>query len=165
MKQKVVICLNALVERLGTRAPSFKDIERLLAGILQYLNEGALEIRTEVKRGLLLMRSGFARGSAESEFLRILGRTASESDYKKVRGFLDKESGSSSRAFAGAGSRVKRSAESGLYEETKSIIGDDLASTGASVFNAFKKPSFQSNNIAEKLVSQESIEMYERIIS
>ena len=148
MKQKVVVCLNALIERLGTRVNSFKDVDRLLMCLLQYLNEGALEIRTVVKKGLVMLKAGFARSGAESDFERLLSRTVNESNYKKVKGILEKESNSSSFIITSSKKGEPRSTQS-AYEETKSVISgaDELTSTGASVFNAYKKPSFPNNNM------------------
>ncbi len=49
MKIKVAMCYNALIDKLGPRVKQFQNFDRLVQMVLQYLNEGALEVRNMAK--------------------------------------------------------------------------------------------------------------------
>ena len=57
MKLKVAMCYNALIEKLGSKVKSFSNFERLVQVIIQFLNEGALEVRNMAKVGLISLRN------------------------------------------------------------------------------------------------------------
>lgn len=46
-KQKILLCLNYVLEKLSTKAKSFKDLERIVKVLGRSLTEAAPEVREE----------------------------------------------------------------------------------------------------------------------
>ena len=44
-KEKVCLAYTVLIERLAHRLKNFRDLERLVQGIVRFLSEGAVEVR------------------------------------------------------------------------------------------------------------------------
>jgi hypothetical protein len=52
MKIKYAMAYNELIEKLGSRASSFRELSGLVKVIANFMNEGAIEVRNTAKRGL-----------------------------------------------------------------------------------------------------------------
>jgi hypothetical protein len=57
MKAKVCMCFNVLIDKLGARIRTFKDVDRLIQTMAAALNEGAIEVRSIAKLGLLSLKN------------------------------------------------------------------------------------------------------------
>jgi hypothetical protein len=53
MKEKVLVCYSALIERLGSRLKNYRDCERLVQTVAAYLDQGAVEVRNQAKLAIL----------------------------------------------------------------------------------------------------------------
>lgn len=60
LKVKVAMCYNALIEKLGPKIRQFKDCDKLVNTLAQYLNEGAIEVRNMAKAGFLQLKNALA---------------------------------------------------------------------------------------------------------
>ena len=45
MKMKMALCYNALIDKLGPKFRQFQNYEKLVTMVVQFMNEGALEVR------------------------------------------------------------------------------------------------------------------------
>lgn len=87
-KVKVAMCYNTLIEKLGPRIRQFKDMERLISTVANFLNEGAIEVRNMAKMGLLSLKSSLG---SQRELEAILARCIpNDKQYEKVRQLIDR---------------------------------------------------------------------------
>lgn len=95
MKIKLAMAYNELIEKLGSRAGSFRELSSLVKMIASFLNEGAIEVRNTAKRGLFSLQAHLGNSELERQLMRS---GINERQLEKVRGILDKgadfESGS-----------------------------------------------------------------------
>lgn len=57
MKAKLTMCYNVLIDKLGPKIRQFKDAEKLIQTLASALNEGAIEVRSIAKLGLLSLKN------------------------------------------------------------------------------------------------------------
>jgi len=88
MKVKLAMCYNTFVEKLGPRAKQFRDIDRVIMTISNFLSEGAIEVRTVAKIGLLTLKQHVI---PQADLERLLMRAIhNERQYEKVKQILDR---------------------------------------------------------------------------
>lgn len=88
LKVKIAMCLNTLIERLGSKIRQFGQMERLIQSVASMLNEGAIEVRNMAKIGLLNLKA--ALGS-QRELEAILSRCVhNDKQLEKIKQIIDK---------------------------------------------------------------------------
>ena len=88
VKEKILVALNTIIEKLQDKITTFKDREKVVGFLAAGMNEAALEVRNAAKSGFMILKSNLS----ESEFEKLILRSTSDKDYSKVLDFLEKES-------------------------------------------------------------------------
>jgi hypothetical protein len=57
MKQKGLLCCSVIIDKLGQRCKTFKDLERIVKFQGKSLTEAAPEVREEARKGLSKLKS------------------------------------------------------------------------------------------------------------
>ena len=57
MKQKVCMCYNNLISKMGIKIKGFRDSEKLVKSVVAMLREGAQEVRQTAKLGVLTLKN------------------------------------------------------------------------------------------------------------
>lgn len=83
VKQKLMLALTQIVERMGLKAKSFREIDRIAAVFGKSINEAAQEVRQEAKKGLLTLQSVFDGKDLEN----LLQRNLTDREYEKIDEF------------------------------------------------------------------------------
>jgi hypothetical protein len=89
IKLRAINCFEKLISRLGNKLLSFKDNEKMMALLANFLSEGSLEVRSAAKRAIL---SASTKSMSPIDFDRLLQRALNELTYTKVKALLSKES-------------------------------------------------------------------------
>ena len=87
VKQKLILALTQIVDRMGLKAKSFWEIDWIAGVFGKSINEAAQEVRQEAKKGLLALRSVFDGKDLEN----LLQRNLTDREYEKVDEFFQKE--------------------------------------------------------------------------
>lgn len=85
---RICQCLCQLVACMGNNILFFKDSDKLISQLANYLKDACQEVRAYSKKAFLMM-SHAVMGKNDLE--KLLQRVLNEVQYKKVRGFLDTE--------------------------------------------------------------------------
>ena len=80
IKQKSLLALHLVVERMKLKVNTFRDIERVAKAFGKGIMEAAVEVREEAKRGLLVLRQGMDSRDLDQIFM----RTLSDREYDRV---------------------------------------------------------------------------------
>ena len=88
MKSKVTMCYNVLIDKLGSRVRQFKDVERLIQQLASSLNEGAIEVRSVAKLGLLSLKN--ALGSQKELEQLLMRYVTNPKQFEKIKQMLEK---------------------------------------------------------------------------
>jgi len=65
IKIKLAMAYNELIDKLGSRAGSFRELSGLVKMIAGFLNEGAIEVRNTAKRGLFSLQAHLGNSELE----------------------------------------------------------------------------------------------------
>lgn len=57
MKVKLAMCYNTLIDKMGARISSFRDLDTVVKAVAGFMNEGAIEVRNVAKLGLLALKN------------------------------------------------------------------------------------------------------------
>ena len=57
IKEKILVAVNTIIEKLQENFKSFKDRDRVVSFLASGMNEPALEVRTVAKSGFLILKS------------------------------------------------------------------------------------------------------------
>jgi len=90
IKLRAIYCLERLINRLGSKLPSFKDSEKIMHILSLFLSEGSLDVRNSAKRAIL---TASLKCLSPIDFDRLLQRSLTDSNYEKVKNFLSKDGG------------------------------------------------------------------------
>lgn len=88
VKEKILVAINTIIEKLQEKFKGFKEKDRVVAFLASGMNEAALEVRNAAKSGFLILKNCMTN----SDFERLVMRSTSDKDYAKVLDFLEKES-------------------------------------------------------------------------
>ena len=88
VKEKILVAINTIIEKLADRVKTFKEKDRMISFMASSMNEAALEVRNAAKSGFLIMKAILP----DRDFEKLIMRSTSEKDYAKVVDFLDRES-------------------------------------------------------------------------
>ena len=158
VKEKILVALNTIIEKLQDKFKNLKDKERVIAFLAAGMNEAALEVRNAAKSGFLILKNSMSN----SEFERLVMRSTSDKDYSKVIDFLEKESTSTDKFMITNGISTKGTF---YYNKTRmskmskqSNIGDygDLESTVTHSKAPFSKPEKSKSSISKKATTTTS---------
>lgn len=86
MKLKMVLCYNTLIDRLGSsyKIRQFREKDRLVQTIANYLNEGAIEVRNMAKTGLLSLNNSLGQKELEGLLQRCIQNDKQFEKIKKI---------------------------------------------------------------------------------
>ena len=88
MKLKMALCYNTLIEKLGPRVRQFRDLDKLVQAIANFLSEAAIEVRNMGKIGLFSLKNGLgSQRELESILMRCINN---DKQFEKIRQILDK---------------------------------------------------------------------------
>ena len=79
-------CLEQLVTNLGNNILFFKDSDKLIGQLANYLKDACQEVRSSSKRAFVSLSSAIM---GQNDLEKLLLRVLNEEQYKKVRSFLD----------------------------------------------------------------------------
>jgi hypothetical protein len=88
IKEKILVAVNTIIEKLQDKFKTFKDKDKVVAFLASSMNEAAVEVRNTAKSGFLILKAWLTN----SDFERLIMRSTSDKDYAKVLDFLEKES-------------------------------------------------------------------------
>ena len=88
--QRVSICrcLEQLVANLGNNILFFKDSDKLIGQLANYLKDACQEVRASSKRAFVSLQNAVM---GQNDLEKLLLRVLNEQQYKEVRRFLDQE--------------------------------------------------------------------------
>lgn len=81
-------CLEQLAIGLGNNILFFKDSDKLICQLANYIKDASQDVRTSAKRAFISMNQSVM---GQNDFEKLLQRVLNEGQYKKVRSFLDTE--------------------------------------------------------------------------
>lgn len=88
MRLNICRCLESLTASLGNNILFFKDSDRLVCQLANYMSDACQEVRNTAKQGFLTMSRAIM---GQNDLERLLNRVLNESQYKRVKGYLDQE--------------------------------------------------------------------------
>ena len=88
IKEKMLVALNTIIEKMQERIKTFKDKEKIISFLASSMNEASLEVRNAAKSGFLILKATLP----DRDFEKLIMRSTSDRDYAKVLDFLEKES-------------------------------------------------------------------------
>lgn len=172
VKEKILVAINTIIEKLQEKIKTFKDRERIVSFLATGMNEAALEVRNAAKSGFLILKATLSN----SEFERLIMKSTSDKNYAKVIDFLEKESTGTDKFMITNGISTKGTF---YYNKTRmSKVGQssndygDLESTG-SRFSKTKSSIYNKKNSTSsgygkssnfELISSEIMDKFQDII-
>ncbi len=170
VKEKILVAINTITEKLQGKIKTFKDREKIVAFLASGMNEAALEVRNAAKSGFLIIKASMSN----SEFEKLIMRSTSDRNYSKVIDFLEKESTSTDKFMITNGistkgtfyynkARVSKSKASaaGDYGDMEST-GSRFSKTKSSVYKKNSATSYGKTNF--ELISTDIQEKFQDII-
>lgn len=88
LRLRICECLSQLVSNMGNNILFFKDSDKLISQLANYLKDACQEVRAYAKKAFLTMSQTIM---GQNDLEKLLQRVLNEAQYKKVRGFLDTE--------------------------------------------------------------------------
>lgn len=85
---RICKCLETLVSTLGNNILFFKDSDKLINQLAQYMSDACQEVRSIAKNSFVIMSSVVM---GQNDMDKLLLRVLTEAKYKKVRSYLDNE--------------------------------------------------------------------------
>ena len=79
-------CLEQLVTNLGNNILFFKDSDKLIGQLANYIKDACQEVRASSKRAFVSLSNAIM---GQNDLEKLLLRVLNEEQYKKVRSFLD----------------------------------------------------------------------------
>jgi len=123
VKEKILVALNTIIEKLQDKIRTFKDKERIVAFLAMGMNEASLEVRNAAKSGFLILKASLSN----NEFEKLIMRSTSNKDYSKVIDFLEKESTNTDKFMITNGISTKGTF---YYNKTRMSKGSKISATG-----------------------------------
>lgn len=158
VKEKILVALNTVIEKLQEKFKNLKDKEKVIAFLAAGMNEAALDVRNAAKSGFMILKNSMSN----SEFERLVMRSTSNKDYSKVIDFIEKESTSTDKFMITNGISTKGTF---YYNKTRmskmskqSNAGDygDLESTVTMSKAPVSKPEKAKSPISKKATTSSS---------
>lgn len=88
VKLRAIMCIEKIINKLGNRLLTFKDNEKIINLLGNFLSEGSLELRKSSKRVFMIASK---ESSNSIEFERLVQRSVTESIFGKIKDFLKKD--------------------------------------------------------------------------
>lgn len=88
VKEKILIAINTIIDKLQEKILLSKDKEKIVSFLSSGMNEAAQEVRNAAKSGFLILKNCLS----EHDFEKLVLKSTSDRDYAKVIDFLGKES-------------------------------------------------------------------------
>jgi len=88
VKEKILVAINTIIEKLQDKIKTFRDKEKVISFLATGMNEAALEVRNAAKSGFWILKACLP----DHEFEKLIMRSTSEKDYAKVLEFIGKDS-------------------------------------------------------------------------
>ena len=85
---KICECLQNIVRSLGNNILFFKENDKLLSHLANYLFDASQDVRQAAKMAFVCMSQAIM---GQNELEKLLQRVLKENQYKKVKEYLDKE--------------------------------------------------------------------------
>lgn len=85
---KMCFCLQNIVKSLGNNLLFFRENDKLLVMLANYLQDANQEVRQQAKTAFVSMSQAIM---GQNELEKLLQRVLNEVQYRKVKEFLDKE--------------------------------------------------------------------------
>ena len=153
-KQKVVICYNYLLDKLGPKLKQFTYVDRLVKTIVQMLSEGALEVRNQAKLGMLTIKNNLAnqkeldslllRANLTQQQMDLAKKTVDQNDYESLSNYMNTRYGGSMRGSS-------MDSRSLANDKKKNTITKKGSASGSDGFN--RMSPFADQNMQQTFLS------------
>lgn len=87
VKEKILVAINTIIEKLQDKIKTFKDKEKIVSFLTSSMNEAAIEVRNAARSGFLILKACLP----DSEFEKLIMRSTSEREYLKIAEFIEKD--------------------------------------------------------------------------
>jgi hypothetical protein len=87
-RQKLCKCFETLIKQLGNNILFFKDSDKLIGSLANFMSDACQEVRNIAKQAFIQLSKSIM---GQNDLEKLLQRVLNEVQYKKVRDFLDKE--------------------------------------------------------------------------
>ena len=94
---RICNCLQFLAACLGNNILFFKDSDKLIVQLANYIADASQEVRSSAKKAFFQMSHSVL---GQNDFEKLLQRVLNEVQYKKVRSFLDNEAQTQTGEFS-----------------------------------------------------------------
>ena len=87
MKVKIIKCLERIAQRLQNRFVSFKEADKIVCSLANFVSDSSLDVRNASKKALLTISNEIINSM---DFDKLLNRSLNEENYIKVKAIVSK---------------------------------------------------------------------------
>jgi hypothetical protein len=104
VKEKILVAINTIIEKLADKIRTFKEKERIISLLASGMNEPALEVRNAAKSGFMILKACLP----DRDFEKLIMRSTSDKNYAKILDFLERETTQSEKFYVTTGSATSK---------------------------------------------------------